>query len=70
MNIDELYLKAISPMNKNPNDHTADYKNCIIHMVDSVSRGYTTKNEAYEALQQDYFPEHLRVRKSYYMDLV
>lgn len=70
IDITELYEKAIVPMNQNPLRYNADYKTCIIHMVDSVSRGYTTKSEAYEALKQSYFPEYLRIRKSAYMHLV
>lgn len=70
INIDDLYEKAITPMNEDPNRYDYHYKNCIIHLVDSVSRGYTTKLEAYDALKQPYFPEYLKVRKSLYMDLV
>jgi len=70
IDIDELYTKAITPMNENPNGYTHYYKNCIIHMVDSVSRGYISKLEAYEALKSDYFPEYLTLRPSNYKHLL
>lgn len=67
---DELYDKTIGELNKNPEKYTACYKNCIIHMIDSVSRGYTTPMEAYDAIDQKYFPEHLKVRESNYSHLL
>ena len=67
---DELYEKSIGRLNKNPMGYTAHYKNCIIHLIDSVSRGYTTPMEAYQAIDAPYFPENLKVRKSLYMHLI
>jgi ribosomal protein S17 len=67
---DELWEKSIGKLNKNPSKYDAHYKNLIIHLIDSVSRGYTTPWEAYEALEADYFPEYLTVRKSAYMHLI
>ena len=67
---DELYLKAIQPLNDNPEGYTQYYKNCIIHLIDSVSRGYITPGEAYQALESDYFPETLTLRRSRYQHLI
>lgn len=66
----ELYDKSIGDLNRNCTKYSAEYKNCIIHLIDSVSRGYTTPMEAYDAIAAPYFPEHLKVRKSAYMHLV
>ena len=67
---DELYDKSIGMLNKEPWKYTYHYKNCIIHMIDSVSRGYITPMEAYDALKENYFPEFLKVRKSNYSHLI
>lgn len=67
---DELYDKSIGKLNKNPMDYSYYYKTCIIHLIDSVSRGYITPAEAYDALSVDYFPEYLTVRESAYMHLL
>lgn len=63
---DELYAKSIGMLNANPSAFSLGYKIRIIHLIDSVSRGYTTPAEAYEALAAKYFPIHLEVRKSAY----
>ena len=63
---DELYDASIGELNKNPQNYGKYYNKLIIHMIDSVSRGYTTPMEAYDALKADYFPEHLKIRKSAY----
>ena len=67
---DELYDKSIGMLNKNPDKFSAQYKNCIIHMIDSVSRGYISPLEAYDALEAKYFPEVLKTRPSLYQHLV
>jgi len=67
---DELWNKSIGKLNNNPMNYDLGYKTRIIHLVDSVSRGYTTPMEAYEALQADYFPIHLETRPSAYQHLI
>lgn len=67
---DELYDKTIGEMNRRPGDFSLYYKRCIIHAVDSCSRGYMTPLEVYEALEAPYFPEHLTVRPSAYAHLI
>lgn len=67
---DELYNKTIGMLNRNPEKYNLYYKTCIIHMIDSVSRGYITPMEAYDAIDQKYFPEHLKVRESNYSHLL
>jgi hypothetical protein len=67
---DELYEKSIGMLNRNTENFSLEYKTCIIHMIDSVSRGYITPLEAYDALAADYFPENLKVRPSAYQHLV
>jgi len=67
---DELYDKTIGMLNRNPAAYSDRYKNCIIHMIDSVSRGYITPMEAYDAIEAEYFPEYLKVRKSNYSHLL
>ena len=64
---DELYNKSIGMLNQDPLRFSSGYKNRIIHMIDSVSRGYTSPREAHEALKAPYFPIWLEVRKSAYM---
>lgn len=67
---DELYDKSIGELNRNPTKYSLYYKTCIIHMIDSVSRGYITPLEAYDALKADYFPECLKIRESKYSHLL
>jgi len=67
---DELYDASIGKLNANPMGYSLQYKTCIIHLIDSVSRGYTSPMEAYEALTAKYFPEHLTARKSAYAHLL
>jgi hypothetical protein len=67
---DELYDKSIGKLNKNPEKYSLQYKTQIIHLIDSVSRGYTTPAEAYDALEADYFPIYLEVRESAYQHLL
>ncbi len=66
----ELYDASIGKLNKNPQNYGRYYNRLIIHMIDSVSRGYTTPMEVYDALKADYFPENLLTRKSAYMHLI
>ena len=63
---DELYEKTIGVMNANPTEYSLGYKKRMIHLVDSVSRGYSTPLEAYDALTLGYVPEHLLARRSLY----
>jgi len=65
-----LYDKSIGLLNKNPEKYSLGYKTRIIHLIDSVSRGYTTPREAYEALRASYFPAWLEVRESAYQYLI
>ncbi len=67
---DELYDASIGKLNANPMRYSLQYKTCIIHLIDSVSRGYTSPMEAYEALATKYFPEHLTAKKSAYAHLL
>jgi hypothetical protein len=67
---DELYEKSIGKINKAPLDYTLSYKTRVIHLIDSVSRGYTSPMEAYEALGQTYFPIVLECRESAYKHLL
>lgn len=67
---DELWDKSVGMLNADPMRYNRGYKDCIIHLIDSVSRGYTTPLEAYEALSADYFPAGLIVRRSAYEYLV
>ena len=67
---DELYEKSIGKINKNPEKYSFYYRQCIIHLIDSVSRGYISPLEAYDALAADYFPEILMVRPSSYSHLL
>lgn len=66
----ELYDKSIVMLNKDPLKFSTGYKNRIIHMIDSVSRGYISPMEAHEALEAPCFPAWLEIRKSAYMHLV
>jgi len=67
---DELYDKSIGKLNANPMAYSLEYKIRIIHLIDSVSRGYTTPGEAYEALEAPYFPSWLELRESAYEHLI
>jgi hypothetical protein len=67
---DELYDKTIGELNKNPSKYSYSYKTRIIHLIDSVSRGYTSPMEAYEAWKSKYFPAFLETRKSAYFHLL
>ena len=67
---DELYEKSIGKLNANPEDYSPEYKDCIIHLIDSVSRGYISPFEAYDALEARYFPMHLETRPSLYRHLL
>ena len=67
---DELYEKSIGVLNKHPMDFSYEYKTRIIHLIDSVSRGYTSPAEAYMAIESDYFPIHLECRRSNYQHLL
>ena len=67
---DELYDKSIGELNRNPMKYDWSYKTRIIHLIDSVSRGYTTPLEAYDALEAPYFPSYLEVRESAYSHLI
>lgn len=66
---DDLWDKSIGKLNANPQNYNAGYKDRIIHLIDSVSRGYTSPMEAYEALEADYFPAYLEIRESAYKHL-
>lgn len=67
---DELYDKSIGELNRNPQMYNHYYKCKVIHLIDSVSRGYTTPLEAHQALNVKYFPDYLLVRESAYSHLV
>lgn len=67
---DELWDKSIGALNADPLRYSFGYKIRIIHLIDSVSRGYTSPMEAYDALAADYFPSHFECRASAYAHLV
>ena len=67
---DDLWDASIGKLNKNPEKYSLGYKTRIIHMIDSVSRGYITPMEAYDALKADYFPSFLEIRPSSYQHLI
>ena len=46
------------------------FKTNWIHLIDSVSRGYSTPAEAWDAVALGYVPEHLLTRESMYSHLV
>jgi hypothetical protein len=46
------------------------YKTCMIHLSDAVESGTISPMEAYDALDADYFPTILTVRKSRYSHLL
>ena len=61
-----LWDASIGKLNKDPANYGRYYNRLIIHMIDSVSRGYTSPVEAYDALAAEYFPEYLTARRSAY----
>lgn len=67
---DELYSASIGKLNANPTAYSLGYKTRIIHMIDSVSRGYISPMEAYDALNAGYFPIILETRPSNYVHLL
>ena len=67
---DELWDKTIGMLNANPEKYSQNYKTCVIHAVDSCSRGYITPAELYAAMGADYFPEYLTVRPSLYAHML
>ena len=67
---DELYEKSIGMLNANPIGFSLHYKTRILHLLDSVSRGYTSPMEAYQAIAADYFPIILETRESAYKSLL
>ena len=67
---DELYDKSIGELKRNPLKYSLSYKTRIIHLIDSVSRGYISPMEAYDALNADYFPITLELRPSAYQHLL
>jgi hypothetical protein len=67
---DELYAASIGKLNADPCRYALGYKTRIIHLIDSVSRGYTTPLEAYDALAAPYFPIALELRPSAYAHLI
>ena len=67
---DELLSATILKLNRNPENYTANYKNRMIHMIDSCSRGYITPMECWGAVRLGYVPENLIVRESAYSHLV
>ena len=67
---DELYDASIGKLNADPTKYSDGYKNRIIHLIDSVSRGYTSPMEAYDALEAKYFPAWLETRESAYAHLI
>lgn len=67
---DELWDASIGKLNRNPKKYSADYKNKIIHIIDSTSRGYISPMEAYDAILADYIPEILLIRSSAYQHLI
>ena len=68
----ELYEASIGWLNKPENVMRLNfgYKTRIIHLIDSVARGYTSPMEAYEALKAPYFPAYLETRESAYKHLL
>lgn len=67
---DELWDKSIGELNRNPTRHGLGYKTGIIHLIDSVSRGYITPADAYDVLAADYIPELVFCRASKYAHLL
>ena len=67
---DDLYSASIGKLNADTKNYGRHYNTLVIHLIDSVSRGYTSPMEAYDALAADYFPIYLTTRRSKYEDLV
>jgi hypothetical protein len=68
---DSLYDRSIGRLSTPSGmKQSLGYKTRMIHLIDSVSRGYTTPLEAYEALTQPYFPAYLELRNSAYKHLL
>lgn len=65
-----LYDASIGELNRHPKKQSLPYKTRIIHLIDSVSRGYTSPMEAWDALGAKYFPIYLEVRESAYAHLI
>ncbi len=61
---DDLWDKSIGKLNKNPSLYGRHYSRLLVHLIDSVSRGYTSPLEAYDAMKQKYFPSILTSRRS------
>lgn len=64
---DALYDATIGKLRVTDNHQ---FKVSWIHLVDSVSRGYVTPMEAWDAVALGYVPEHLLTRESLYSHLV
>lgn len=69
---DELHDKTIMWLNNTEHGMNQDlgYKTRLIHLADSVSRGYTRPAKAYAAMEADYFPVCLELRDSAYAHLL
>ena len=67
---EELYAASIGKINNEPQKYGRYYNTLVIHLIDSVSRGYTSPMEAYDALNSKYFPTVLTTRRSSYEHLV
>jgi hypothetical protein len=67
---DELYMASIGKLNADKANYGRYYNTLIIHLIDSVSRGYTSPMEAYDALSSEYFPEYLKTRRSKYENVI
>jgi len=64
---EEVYDKCMKQANES---HSLYYKTCMIHLADAVESGTISPMEAYDALNADYFPLQLTVRKSRYDHLL
>jgi hypothetical protein len=67
---DALYAASIGKINADTRNYGRYYNTLIIHLIDSVSRGYTSPAEAWDALARDYFPIYLERRQSKYQNLL
>ena len=68
---DELYNKSIGYLKTDKGmKNSLTYKTLVIHLIDSVSRGYTSPMEAYDALKAPYMPIWVTTRESAYSHLV
>lgn len=63
---DDLYEMSIGLLNRSPNIYGSKYAKTIVHLIDSVSRGYTTPMEAYDAINATYIPIWVYARRSAY----